>query len=57
MRKTKFIRTAHWPKRKERKFKTDYQSNIPPRDWKYWLAVAFSVGLMAGLVCFLLKAA
>lgn len=57
MRKNRYIRTGHWPKRKDEKLKTRYQSSIPTRDWKYWLVVALFVCLMIGLIFVLLKAA
>jgi hypothetical protein len=56
MRKSRLIK-GHWPQRKDRKTKITYKSEIPPRDWKYWLVVALLVIFMGVLVYVLLKAA
>ncbi len=55
MRTGRLIRRAAWPKRRFRNVKIATQSVIPPRSWKYWLAVGLITVVMGFLTYVLIK--
>jgi hypothetical protein len=55
MRTGRLIRRAAWPKRRFRHKKTAYETAIPPRDWKYWIAVSLMAAGMGFLTYVLIE--